>query len=135
METLLEHLLIGLVNGSLFALIALGYTMVYGIVELINFAHGDVFMLGSALALTLVAAVGLADATPSGSIAGLAVLVAVVPAFCAGLNWAVDRIVYKPLRQAPRLATLVSALGASFVLMNLGMFWIGAADVSFPELV
>lgn len=132
---LLEQLLIGLANGSLFALIAMGYTMVYGIVELINFAHGDVFMLGSVLALTLVAVLGLTDATPVGTAAGLALLLVVVPAFCAGVNLAVDRIVYKPLRGAPKLAPLVSAIGASFVLMNLGLFWIGAADVSFPELI
>jgi branched-chain amino acid transport system permease protein len=132
---LLEHLLIGLANGSLLALIALGYTMVYGIIELINFAHGDVFMLGSALALTLAASLGLADAAPAGRAAGIVLLMIVVPLFCAGVNLAVDRLVYRPLRGAERLAPLVSAIGASFVLMNLGFFWIGAADVSFPDLI
>jgi branched-chain amino acid transport system permease protein len=134
-QTLLEHLLIGLANGSLFALIALGYTMVYGIVELINFAHGDVFMLGSLLALTLVSTLGPAEPTPAGTAFGLVVLLITVPVFCAAVNLAVDRIVYKPLRQAPKLAPLVSAIGASFVLMNVGLFWVGAADVSFPELI
>jgi branched-chain amino acid transport system permease protein len=132
---LLEHLLIGLANGSLLALIALGYTMVYGIVELINFAHGDVFMLGSALALTLAASLGLADAAPAGRAAGIVLLMIVVPLFCAGVNLAVDRLVYRTLRGAERLAPLVSAIGASFVLMNVGLFWIGAADVSFPDLI
>lgn len=135
MQTLINHILIGLANGSLFALLALGYTMVYGIVELINFAHGDVFMLGSLLALTLVSLLGLAEASPSGIVAGLLLLLAVVPLFCAAVNLGIDRIVYRPLRRAPRLAALVSAIGASFVLMNLGLFWIGAADASFPELV
>jgi branched-chain amino acid transport system permease protein len=132
---LLEHLLIGLANGSLLALIALGYTMVYGIIELINFAHGDVFMLGSALALTLAASLGLADAAPAGRAAGIVLLMIVVPLFCAGVNLAVDRLVYRTLRGAERLAPLVSAIGASFVLMNVGLFWIGAADVSFPDLI
>jgi branched-chain amino acid transport system permease protein len=132
---LLEHLLIGLANGSLFALIALGYTIVYGIVELINFAHGDVFMLGSLFALTLVGALGLAEAGPGVTAAGIVLLLVAVPAFCAVVNLTVDRFVYRPLRQAPRLAPLVSAIGASFVLSNVGLFWIGASDVSFPELI
>ncbi len=135
MQTLVNHVLIGLANGSLFALLALGYTMVYGIVELINFAHGDVFMLGSLLALSLVSMLGLAEATPGATVAGVGLLLLVVPLFCAGIYVTIDRLVYRPLRRAPRLAPLVSAIGASFMLMNLGLFWIGAADVSFPELV
>lgn len=132
---MLEHILIGLANGSLFALIALGYTMVYGIVEIINFAHGDIFMLGAALTLTLVAALGLAGDSPMAVSGGLVLLLVVVPAFCAGINLTVYRTVYRPLRNAPRLAPLVSAVGASFVLMNVGLFWLGAADVSFPDLL
>ncbi|HET6880044.1 MAG TPA: branched-chain amino acid ABC transporter permease [Pirellulales bacterium] len=132
---MLEHILIGLANGSLFALIALGYTMVYGIVELINFAHGDVFMLGSALALTLVAAMGLENAATMAVGGGLLVLLAAAAAFCAAVNLLLYLVVYRPLRAAPRLAPLVSAIGASFVLMNLGLFWLGPADVSFPDLI
>ncbi|HVX11716.1 MAG TPA: branched-chain amino acid ABC transporter permease [Pirellulales bacterium] len=132
---MLEHVLIGLANGSLFALIALGYTMVYGIVELINFAHGDVFMLGSALALALVTSMGLGDASQLAQGWGIVLLLATVPAFCAGLNLAIYLVVYRPLRSAPRLAGLVSAIGTSFVLMNLGLFWLGAADVGFPDLL
>ena len=135
MQTLINHILIGLANGSLFALLALGYTMVYGIVELINFAHGDVFMLGSLLALSLVALFGLEEASPPGVVAGVLLLLVIVPLFCAAVNMAIDRVVYRPLRRAQRLAALVSAIGASFVLMNLGLLWIGAADTSFPELL
>ena len=135
MQTLINHVLIGLANGSLFALLALGYTMVYGIVELINFAHGDVFMLGSLLALSLVALLGLEEASPPGVVTGVLLLLVIVPLFCAAVNVAIDRVVYRPLRHAPRLAALVSAIGASFVLMNLGLLWIGAADASFPELL
>lgn len=132
---MLEHIFIGLANGSLFALIALGYTMVYGIVEVINFAHGDVFMLGAALVFTLLTAFGVSAAGPLATGGEIALLLLAVPVFCAALNLAVYAVVYRPLRDAPRLAPLVSAIGASFVLMNLGLFWLGAADLSVPELV
>src|SRR5213592_2493054 len=134
-ETLLQHCLIGLTNGSLFALIALGYTMVYGIIELVNFAHGDLFMLGSFLALTLVGWLGLTIAGPTGTVLGICLLLVVVPVACATLNVTVDRFVYKPLRNAPKLAPLVSAIGVSFIFMNLGLFWGGPQDVSFPDLI
>jgi branched-chain amino acid transport system permease protein len=138
-ETLLQCCLIGLSNGSLFALIALGYTMVYGIVELINFAHGDVFMLGSFLAFTVIGwlanDLGLDYANGSHVLATIALLLVVVPLFCAALNLSVDRVIYKPLRGAPKLAPLVSAIGVSFILMNVGLFWGGAADRNFPQLV
>jgi branched-chain amino acid transport system substrate-binding protein len=129
--------LIGLANGALIALIALGYTMVYGIVELINFAHGDVFMLGSFLALTIVGALGLNQPEASGLLilGGLAVAFLTSAAFCATVNFGIDRLVYRPLRTAPKLAPLVSAIGVSFVLMNVGLFWGGAADRDFPELI
>lgn len=130
-----QFCLIGLANGSLFALIALGYTMVYGIIELINFAHGDVFMLGSALALTLAGALGLQEVGTASAIFGIALLLVIVPVFCASLNFGVDRLVYRPLRTAPKLAALVSAIGVSFVLMNLGLFWLGPADRDVPDLV
>jgi branched-chain amino acid transport system permease protein len=134
-ETFLQYALIGLANGALFALIALGYTMVYGIIELINFAHGDVFMLGSFLALTLVGALGLEEAGATGLWLGIGAMLVVVPIFCAALNVSIDRLVYKPLRSAPKLAPLVSAIGVSFVLMNVGLLWGGAADRHFPDLV
>src|SRR3954466_1574883 len=90
----------GLSYGMIIALIALGYTMVYGIVELINFAHGDLFMLGCYLALTLVGACGIPTMLPLWL--GLTLLFIAVPAFSAGLNWSVERIVYRPLRRAPK---------------------------------
>ena len=134
-ETFAQHAVIGLTTGSLIALIALGYTMVYGIIELVNFAHGELVMLGSFLALTLVGALGLAAAGPAVLVVGLVVILAASAAFCAGLNVAIDRLVYRPLRGAPRLAPLVSAVGVSFVLMNVGQLWGGAADRHFPDLV
>ena len=143
-EIICQLLITGLSNGLIIALIALGYTMVYGIVELINFAHGDVMMLGCFFALTIVGLCGGETASP-----WLAVflMLLLVPPFCAGLNWLVDRHVYRPLRSAPKLTALVSAIGVSFVFVNLGMFWGGlpmevfgdgkqAASVkSFPELL
>ena len=125
METLVQQIILGLVNGMVFALIALGYTMVYGIIELINFAHGDLFMLASFLALTLVGLLGLDSA--SGAMLWLAIpgIILVCVAFAGGLNVVVDRFVYRPLRNAPKLAALVSAIGVSFMFMNLGLFWGG----------
>lgn len=147
METVLQQLLIGLTNGMVFALIALGYTMVYGILELINFAHGDLFMLASFLALTLVGLLNLAGAGAGTLALALPLVVLVCAAFAASLNWTVDRLVYRPLRGAPKLAPLVSAIGVSFIFQNLGLFWGGlpldvfgggtsaAAPKAFPSLV
>lgn len=135
MGTLAQYCIDGLVVGSLIALIALGYTMVYGIVELINFAHGDVFMLGSLLAMTISMKFGLDEASSPMVALSLVGLLTVCAAFCATINFAIDRIVYRPLRSAPKLAPLVSAIGVSFILMNVGLFWAGAADRNFPPLV
>jgi len=130
-----QYLMIGLVTGLLYALIALGYTMVYGIIELINFAHGDLFMLGSLLALQVAVWLGATAAGADNSAAAVAVMLVAAPVFCAALNVAVDRVIYKPLRTAPKLAPLVSAIGVSFVFMNVGMFWIGPVDKDFPNLL
>jgi branched-chain amino acid transport system permease protein len=132
-----QYVLNGLSYGMLIALIALGYTMVYGIVELINFAHGDLFMLGSFLALTILDlfATIFGGSGLGMSIAGIGVCLLIVPVFCATLNFSVDRVVYKPLRNAPKLAPLVSAIGVSFVFMNVGLFWGGPQDVNFPNLL
>jgi branched-chain amino acid transport system permease protein len=147
LETVLQQLILGLTNGMVFALVALGYTMVYGILELINFAHGDLFMLASFLALTLVGALSLEQASGAVLVVGMVGVVVVCAGFAAGLNWLVDRLVYKPLRNAPKLAPLVSAIGVSFIFMNLGLFWGGlpmdvfgggtaaAAPKSFPSLL
>lgn len=135
-DTLAQHCITGLTNGTLIALIALGYTMVYGIIELVNFAHGDLVMLGACLALTLLALVGIGDnASLEAAFLGIAVILLVVPVFTAGLNYGVDRLVYKPLRKAPRLAPLVSAIGVSYIFQNIGLLWIGPADRSFPSLI
>jgi branched-chain amino acid transport system permease protein len=134
-STIAQYLIDGLVLGSLIALIALGYTMVYGIVELINFAHGDVFMLGSLLALTMAGQLQLDQAGGWTVAAMIPAMVLACAVFCAALNFSIDKVIYRPLRDAPKLAPLVSAIGMSFILMNVGLFWVGAADQSFPQLV
>jgi branched-chain amino acid transport system permease protein len=139
-ETAAQILLIGLANGSIIALIALGYTLVYGIIELINFAHGDVFMIGSMLALSLLTwvpnmlGVRRASLLPDGTVV-LLVIAALLFAMagCALLNVTIERLAYRPLRRAPRLAPLISAIGVSFMLVNVGLFWKGASPVDFPS--
>lgn len=135
-EIVLQVFVFGVANGAVLALIALGYTLVYGIIELINFAHGDVFMMGAMLALTAVGVLGLTAATP-GLMLALGLLVALLAsmAFCAALNVAIERFAYRPLRHAPRLAPLISAIGVSFMLVNIGLFWKGPSPVLFPHLL
>ncbi len=152
-EVFLQQVIYGLSNGMIIALVALGYTMVYGIVELINFAHGDVFTLGGFVALTIVGTLGAAailDPATLGDASNWWLLIGLVLAcgvFCGGLNAAIDRIVYKPLRRAPKLTQLVAAIGVSFILVNIALFWGGApmkvfgggsaaaASKDFPELL
>ena len=141
-ETILQILLIGVANGALIALVALGYTMVYGIIELINFAHGDVFMMGTMISLTMVTWVpslmGLRRASlidpPLLALLLLGTLL-VAMVCCAILNTTIERLAYRPLRRAPRLAPLISAIGVSFILVNIGLHWKGASPVDFPNLL
>jgi len=132
-----QFVVIGLVTGTLYALIALGYTMVYGIIELINFAHGDLFMLGSFLALQVALWLGVTGVgTPPGEAAmAIAFMLVAAPVFCALFNVLIDRTVYRPVRHAPKVSAVVSAIGVSFILMNIGLFWFGPVDLNFPNLV
>ena len=147
MDLVIQQLIVGLTNGMVFALVALGYTMVYGILELINFAHGDLFMLAGFFSLTLVGLTDLASLSGAPFVGLLLVIVIATAVFAGGLNWAVDRFVYRRLRGAPKLAPLVSAIGVSFIFMNVGLFWGGlpmdvfgggkaaAAPKTFPNLL
>ncbi|MDQ6670088.1 MAG: branched-chain amino acid ABC transporter permease [Chloroflexota bacterium] len=141
-DEIIQVLLIGIANGAIIALIALGYTLVYGIIELINFAHGDVFMIGTMVSLTLVTWVpgmlGVRQATqlPAPTLIALIVgslLVSIL--ICAGLNVTIERIAYRRLRNAPRLAPLITAIGVSFILVNVGLVWKGASQINYPDLV
>jgi branched-chain amino acid transport system permease protein len=128
--------LFGLTTGMIYALIALGYTLVYGILELINFAHGDVFMLGGMMSATL--AGGLFGLT-SGQ-RGIEVWVAVIGvgliamAFCGALNTTIETVAYRPLRSAPRLAPLITAIGVSFILQNVGLIWKGPNYINVVDV-
>jgi branched-chain amino acid transport system permease protein len=135
-QLLLQVLLIGISNGAVIALIALGYTLVYGIIEFINFAHGDLFMLGTMFALSMVQLMVLRRTTPGPELAvALLVIFLLSTLFCALLNVAIERVAYRPLRSAPRLAPLISAIGMSFILINIGQHWKGASPVDFPNLL
>ncbi|MBK9713486.1 MAG: branched-chain amino acid ABC transporter permease [Kouleothrix sp.] len=121
---LAQQLITGVSKGAILAIVALGYTLVYGIIELINFAHGDVFMLGSFASLMLIGLTGINKNSPGGTRAlTLLVILIVVMCFTAFLNYAIERIAYRRLRNAPRLAPLISAIGVSFILQNLGLLW------------
>ena len=127
---------IGLTNGSLYALVALGYTLVYGILELINFAHGDVFMLGGLLSATsLVTWFGLGAHNSAGRLI-LVIFVSLLfaMAVCGFLNAAIERVAYRPLR-ASRLAPLITAIGMSFILENVAIAWKGPGYTAVPEVL
>src|SRR5215210_5059575 len=125
----------GINNGALYALIALGYTLVYGIIELINFAHGDLFMLGSVFsAFFLVNWLGFEE---PGVEAVLALVLTLVCAmiFCSAINVAAERVAYRRLRRAPKLASLITAVGLSFVFQWIGLQWNGSTPKQWPSVV
>jgi branched-chain amino acid transport system permease protein len=131
-----NNLVLGLSNGAIFALIALGYTLVYGIIELINFAHGEVFMIGSFVAFGLWGTFGLHEGTGVvGMLLGLLAALLVAMAVCGVLNVMIERVAYKPLRSAPKLAPLITAIGFSFILQNVGVLWLGSSPTSVPDLI
>ncbi len=146
---LVQFLIVGIANGAILAIIALGYTMVYGIIELINFAHGDVYMFGVFSSLTVLSLTGTLTTTdPVHIIWGIALALVVAIAFCAIVNATIERLAYRRLRNAPRLAPLISAIGMSFTLENLGLIWAsqawlvpsfgttgGASQKDFPDLL
>lgn len=120
--------LIGLANGLLYALIALGYTLVYGIIELINFAHGDLFMLGGLFSAHFIALwFHQEKSSPMGWLTFALALVAVM-VFCGGLNVLIERFAYRRLRRAPKLAPLITAVGVSFMLQFIGLRWNGSGQ-------
>ena len=136
MSVFLQHLINGLAQGTIYALVALGYTMVYGVLKLINFAHGDVMMVGAYLGYAT--AFQLAPAARSGS-TGLLLVLVVAAVGCALLGLFIERFAYRPLRDKPRLTSLITAIGISFALsygfqLDFG-FLPGAAPRAFPELI
>lgn len=134
MDIFVQQLINGLVLGSIYALVALGYTMVYGILELINFAHGEVTMMGAMVALTVIGVLlGLNPELP-GLLVVLAGVLIAIPA-CMALAFTIEKVAYRPLRRAPRLAPLITAIGVSIVLQNAAMLIWGRQYVSFPHIL
>ncbi len=126
----------GLSNGSIWALIAVGYTLVYGIIELINFAHGENFMIGSFVSAGLWGTLGLTLATgPLGLVLGLLLTLIVAMITCGSLNVMIEKVAYRPLRNAPKLAPLITAVGFSFILQNVGLLWLGGSPAGVPDLL
>ncbi|MBA4094045.1 MAG: branched-chain amino acid ABC transporter permease [Candidatus Accumulibacter sp.] len=132
MDILLQQIINGLVLGSIYALVALGYTMVYGIMGLINFAHGEVVMIGALVALAVIRL--LADSGLPGIVVALVGLGAAAPV-CMAVGFTIERVAYRPLRKAPRLAPLITAIGVSIVLQNLAMLIWGRNYHAFPPIL
>ncbi|MGV3721566.1 MAG: branched-chain amino acid ABC transporter permease [Actinomycetota bacterium] len=131
MQTILQNLIIGLQVGAVYALIAVGYTMVYGVLRLINFAHGDVYMLGAFIGLTVAKRMGLEAA---GTPLGFAAIFGITTVTCAFIGVVIERLAYRPLRAAPRITALITAIGLSLLLeASAQMIW-GANPQFFPRI-
>ncbi len=131
-----DQLVNGFSNGAIWALVALGYTLVYGIIELINFAHGEVFMIGSFVSFGLWGTLGLTLATGPLGLAGGLIITLIVAMIASGtLNVMIERGAYRPLRNAPKLAPLITAVGFSFILQNVGILWEGGSQKGIPDLI
>jgi branched-chain amino acid transport system permease protein len=131
-----NNLIDGLSNGAIWALVAIGYTLVYGIVELINFAHGEVFMIGSFIAAGFFGTIGLTQDTGTGLlIIGLLISLPICMLGSGLLNTMIERVGYRPLRSAPKLAPLITAVGFSFILQNVGLLWRGGSQEGISDLI
>src|SRR6266702_553623 len=136
MSLFLQQLIVGLSTGAVYALIALGYTMVYGIIELINFAHGDIFMIGTFVVISILGVLGVTTGvhlTGWPLISTMIIVLIGAMLVCAVLGVVIERIAYRPLRNAPRIAPLISAIGVSLILENVGKLWKGINFISFPQ--
>jgi branched-chain amino acid transport system permease protein len=136
LDVFFQQVINGLSLGGIYALIALGYTMVYGIIELINFAHGDVYTLGTFFSLAILTAIGV-----SGEVHGPMLIVIVVFTILAAMllcgitGVVIERLAYRRLRSAPRLAPLITAIGVSFILENIMQLWRGPSPIPFPQVI
>src|SRR5215470_4851032 len=139
LEVFTQQVINGFTTGSYLALIALGYTMVYGLIELINFAHGDIYALGFFFSLTLFTWLGvprtLVAALPASMLVWMLPGVMLLTMLGTGMvNVSLDRLAYKPLRRAPRIAALITAVGASFALENIMQNWYGPSQILYPNV-
>lgn len=138
MTLFLQEVVNGITTGAIYALIALGYTMVYGIIELINFAHGDIFMIGTFVCVSIFAAFGItvSSSPPTGFALVGVLLITLLGSMliCAVLGVVIERVAYRPLRNAPRIAPLISAIGVSLILEDVAKLWKGINFVTFPRI-
>jgi branched-chain amino acid transport system permease protein len=136
LDVFLQQLINGLSLGGIYALIALGYTMVYGIIELINFAHGDVYTLGTFFSLATLSLLGVSGELHGLPLIGIALLTILVSMLLCGLTGVIiERLAYRRLRNAPRLAPLITAIGMSFILENIMQYWKGPAPIPVPQFI
>jgi branched-chain amino acid transport system permease protein len=132
MDTFLQQLVNGLTAGSLYAVVALGYTMVYGIIQLINFAHGEVVMIGAMVAFTVIGVLAPGGLPP---VAVVLIGTACAVPLCMLVGYAMERLAYRPLRRAPRLAPLITAIGISIILQHLALLVWSRNVLAFPQII
>ena len=136
MDVFLQQLVNGLSLGGIYALIALGYTMVYGIIELINFAHGDIYTLGTFFSLAVLTLLGVSGEVHGPALIGIVALtIAIAMLLCGITGVLIERLAYRRLRNAPRLAPLITAIGMSFILENIMQYWKGPSPIPFPQVI
>jgi len=136
LDVFLQQLVNGLSLGGIYALIALGYTMVYGIIELINFAHGDVYTLGTFFSLAVLTLLGVSGELHGFALIGVVLVTMLTAMLLCGLTGVlIERLAYRRLRNAPRLAPLITAIGMSFILENVMQYWKGPSPVPFPQFI
>jgi branched-chain amino acid transport system permease protein len=134
LDIFLQQIINGLTLGSVYAVVALGYTMVYGIIQLINFAHGEVVMIGAMVSFSVITAIaGAHTGLPPIAIVACGVLVAVP--VCMAVGYTLERVAYRPLRNAPRLAPLITAIGLSIILQHLAMIIWSRNPIAFPQII
>jgi branched-chain amino acid transport system permease protein len=135
LDVFLQQLINGLSLGGIYALIALGYTMVYGIIELINFAHGDVYTLGTFFSLAVLTLLGVSGELHGWPLIWISLVTIILAMLLCGLTGVlIERLAYRRLRNAPRLAPLITAIGMSFILENIMQYWKGPSPIPFPQV-
>ncbi|HXF80829.1 MAG TPA: branched-chain amino acid ABC transporter permease [Usitatibacter sp.] len=132
MDIFLQQVVNGLTLGCVYAVVALGYTMVYGIIQLINFAHGEIVMIGCMVAFSVIVALAPSGMPPL-VIVGIGTLAAIP--VCMAVNYVVERVAYRPLRNAPRLAPLITAIGVSIILQHLALLVWSRNIIAFPQII
>jgi branched-chain amino acid transport system permease protein len=132
MDIFLQQVINGVTLGSVYAIVALGYTMVYGIIQLINFAHGEVVMIGAMVAFTVITALAAGGMPP---VAVVLLGTATAIPVCMAVGYAMERLAYRPLRHAPRLAPLITAIGVSIILQHLAMVVFSRNVLAFPQII